>query len=228
MTRYCCTHDALRCLAAADAVPPLRFGEHGVMAAETSANGRGGGRLRNLRRNLEHTVGVNVFFGRLARDARRAGHPLPQWWSEAEATQHFRHDERTYWIRPDGAGLCSLGARRVPFLFEYDRGTMRRRDYERKFVGIAAYFNSGSYEAFFGARPIVLVVAEHDRGEERFADAALSAALEFDVDLPMLFTARWRFERDPRNPAGTLGPIWRPFDSSTRGRWLDGVEVDHR
>lgn len=31
--RYLCTHDALPCLAAPQGVPPLRFGEHGAVAA---------------------------------------------------------------------------------------------------------------------------------------------------------------------------------------------------
>ena len=224
MIRYFCTHEGLRSLAAAEAVPPLRFAEHGVFAAETSARGRGGSRLRNLRRNLEHTIGVNVCFARLTRDARRAGHDAPHWWSEAEATQRFRHLDRTYWIRPDGAGIYYLKERRVPFLLEYDRGTMRRRDYLRKLAGIAAYFDGEHYEAFFRAQPTVLVVAEHDSGEERFASVVRDACQQFEVELPMLFTTRWRFERNPRNPAGTLGPVWRTFDSPGRGCWLGEIE----
>jgi hypothetical protein len=126
--RYFVTHAGLRLLAAREGVPPLRYAEHGVIAPETSARGRGGSRLRNLRRNLDHTVGANVFFAQLARDAQRAGHRLPHWWSEAEATLRFRYREGDYWIRPDGAGIYFLGDRRMPFLFEYDRGTMRHRD----------------------------------------------------------------------------------------------------
>lgn len=222
MIRYFCTHEGLASLAAAEAVPVLRFAEHGVFAAETSARGRGGRRLDNLRRNFAHTIGVNACFAQLTRDARRAGDVVPTWWSEAEATQRFRHFDRTYWIRPDGAGLYYLGDRSVPFLLEYDRGTMRRRDYLRKLTGIAAYFEGAHYEAFFGARPTVLVVCEHDAGEERFATVSRAASRQFGVALPMLFTTRWRFERDPRNPDGMLGPVWRDYDSPDRVRWLLG------
>ncbi len=183
MIRYFLTHEGLRSFAAAEAVPLLRFAQHSVFSGETSARGRGGSRLRNLRRNLAHTVGVNVFFARLTRDARRAGHPAPHWWSEAEATQRFRHRDATYWIRPDGAGLYYLGDRRVPFLLEYDRGTMRRRDYLRKLAGIAAYFKGEHYEEFFGARPTVLVVAETDAAEARFAAVVGDAERQFGVEL---------------------------------------------
>ena len=73
----------------------MLLAEFGVFAAETSARGRGGSRLWGLRRNLAHTVGVNVLFARLTADARRAGHPRPWWWREAEATRRFRHDDCT-------------------------------------------------------------------------------------------------------------------------------------
>lgn len=221
ITRYYCTHLALRSLAACEAVPPLRFDEHGVIAAGTSARGRGGSRLRNLRRNVDHTVGANAFFTHLTRDAGNAGHDLPRWWSEAEATQRFRHRDRVYWIRPDGAGIYYLGERCVPFLLEYDRGTMRRRDYLRKLAGISAYFESASYRSFFGREPVVLVVAEHDDGEGRFVRAACEGLDHFGVVLPMLFTAKWRFEHDARNARGTLGPIWRSLDSPLRRGWLE-------
>ena len=39
---------------------------------------------------------------------------------------------------PRGAGLHYLGERAEPFMLEYERGTMRRRDYLRKFAGRAA------------------------------------------------------------------------------------------
>lgn len=221
MIRYFCTHAGMRTLADAERIPPLRLAEYGVFAAETSARGRGGSRLRSLRRNLEHTIGVNVFFARLTADAHRLGHAMPHWWSEAEATQRFRHhDDRTYWVRPDAAGLYYLGEQRVPFMLEYDRGTMRRRDYLRKLAGITAYFEGAHYQAFFGARPAVLVVAELEAGEERFLDVVRSASQRSGVEFPVLFTTRWRLERNPRNLDGTLGPIWRGLNSAKRIPWL--------
>jgi len=229
MIRYFCTHEGLRMIAGAERVPLLRLAEYGVFAAETSASARGGGRLRNLRRNLAHTVGVNVFFARLTRDARRLGHEVPHWWSEAEATQRFRHDgERTYWVRPDGAGVYYLPEREVPFMLEYDRGTMRRRDYLRKLVGVASYFEGEHYRGFFSAEPTVLVVAEHDAAEERFRAVVSFAEERWDVEIPALFTTRWRFERNPSNREGTLGPIWRTLDSAERVRWLGDLRSAQR
>lgn len=226
--RYFVTYAGLRLLAAREGVPALRYAANSVVAAETSARGRGGSRLRNLRGNLDHTIGPNVFFARLARDAQRAGHPRPYWWSEAEATKRFRHNDRDYWVRPDGAGLYSIGDQRMGFLFEYDRGTMRRRDYMRKLAGITAYFESAGYRGSFSNRPIVLVVAETDGGESRFAAVAREAAQQFGIDLPMFFTTLQHVERRSMNPAGTLGPIWRPYDSEVRGSWLDGMEAGQR
>ncbi|MEZ4553112.1 MAG: replication-relaxation family protein [Dehalococcoidia bacterium] len=219
--RYFPTHEGLRTLAGAEWVPLLRFAEYGAFAAETSARGRGGSRLRSLRRNLQHTIGVNVFFARLTRDARRRGHDVPTWWSEAEATQRFRVDDRTYWVRPDAAGVYELPARRVPFMLEYDRGTMRRRDYARKLAGVAAYFEGAHWRGFFAVEPVVLVVAEHEAAEERFVNAVREAEVRFGVEIPALFTTRGRSLRSPRNPDGTLGPIWRPTSASERFRWLE-------
>lgn len=90
------THGGLVPIAAAEDVPPLRYAEHAGLAVETSAKGRGGNRLRNLRRNFEHTLGINECMARFARDAARVGHPLPYWWSEAEATRRFRYDGNTF------------------------------------------------------------------------------------------------------------------------------------
>lgn len=94
---------------------------------------------------------------RLAADARRAGHRPPGWWSEAEATHRFRFDGATRWIRPDAAGVYYLGQEERPFLLEYDRGTMRRRDYMRKLVGLVAFFEAELDEEFYGAGLTLLV-----------------------------------------------------------------------
>src|SRR5690606_10141998 len=140
---YFVTHAGLCLLAAIEGVPALRYAEHAGLAVETSATGRGGNRLRDLRRNFEHTLGTNAVFSRLCRDAARAGHPRPAWWRESGRPARSAPCHRRYWLRPDGAGICYLGEEQKYFLLAYDRGTMRRRAYRRKLAGIAAYFASG-------------------------------------------------------------------------------------
>jgi len=216
--RYFVTHAGIELLAAAEGVPTLRYAEHSALAAETSAKGRGGNRLRNLRRNFEHTLGTNAVFVRLARDASQAGHLLPYWWSESEATHRFEYRDRQYWVRPDGAGTYFLGEERHRFLLEYDRGTMRRRDYQRKLTGIAAFFKSGDARAMYGKRLTALVVSETDQGERRFAEAVMEAEQRRHVDLPVLLTTRAHISRDLR---GLLGPIWRTPDDPRRRAWLE-------
>lgn len=222
---YFVTHAGLCLLAAIEGVPPLRYAEHAGLAVETSATGRGGNRLRNLRRNFDHTLGTNAVFARLCRDAARAGHPLPFWWSESEAAEHFEHFDRRYWIRPDGAGIYYLGEEQKYFLLEYDRGTMRRRDYRRKLAGIAAYFVSGLADKTYDEDVTVLVVSETDEGERRFAEAVAEAEEHWDIELPVLLATRERINREWR---GLLGPVWRTSDDPQRGVWLDGIEVPFR
>lgn len=219
--RYFLTHAGLELLAVAEGVPPLRYAEHAGLAVETSAKGRGGNRLRNLRRNFAHTAGTNDVFVRLAREAARVGHPAPSWWSESQASRQFEYRDRKYWIRPDGAGCYHFdpsGTDRRYFLLEYDRGTMRRRDYRRKLAGIATFFKSGLARSAYGDNLSVLVVSETDQGERRFAEAFVEAQGRWQTDVPALFTTRARISRDPR---GLLGPIWRKPLEEQRRNWFD-------
>lgn len=219
--RYFLTYAGLQLLAAGEGVPSVRYAEHSGVAVETSAKGRGGNRLRNLRRNFAHTLGVNAVFVRLSLDAQRAGHRRPYWWSESEATKQFEHRDRKYWIRPDSAGCYYLGEERRYFLLEYDRGTMRRRDYMRKLRGLAAYFVSGTATAQYGDGLTVLVVSETDDGERRFAQAVLAAEAEWKVSLPVLLTTRARIDGDR---LGLLGPVWRTAAEQRRQTWLGAIE----
>lgn len=211
------THEGLRLLARTEAVPPLRHGEHAGLAVETSAKGRGSSRMRNLRRNFDHTLGVNAVAAHLAFDAQRAGHKPPRLLNEAQAAEHFRYYDRPYWIRPDAAGVYYLGDSSHPFLLEYDRGKMRRRDYLRKLAGLTAYFASERDRRSYGPGLTVLVVSESYGGEGRFADAVLAGQALWGVDLPLLLTTD---ERMRRNAHGLLGPIWRTAMATDRRRWI--------
>ncbi len=209
-------HAGLEVLAASNGVPALRYAEHGGLAVETSQTGRGGNRLRNLRRNFQHTLGVNAVVVSLVRTAPE-GHRLELWLSEFEATRRFEYRDRQYWIRPDGAGNYHSGEQRHRFLLEYDRGTMRRRDYRRKLAGIATFFKSGLARSAYGDNLTVLVVSEIEQGERRFAEAFLEAQWRWQTEVPVLFTTRARISRDPR---GLLGPIWRTPTDEQRRNWF--------
>ena len=212
--RYFVTYAGLELLAAAEGVPPLRYAEHAGLAVETSAKGRGGNRLRNLRRNFAHTVGTHDVFVQLARDAARVGHPAPHWWSESQAARQFEYRGGKYWVRPDAAGcyfLDSSGKDRRYFLLEYDRGTMRHRDY-RKLRGLAAYFWSGLAAEEYDADLVVLVVSETSEGERRFAEAVDFIEGARAVEIPVLLTTRDRI----RGYHGLLGPIWRAPSETQR------------
>lgn len=218
--RWFVTHAGLELLAAAEGVPALRYAEHGGLAVETSAKGRGGNRLRNLRRNYEHTLGVNAAFVSIARGARRKGLRPPAWRSEAAATRRFEYGGRQYWIRPDGAGAYH-DDQPFPFLLEYDRGTMRRRDYMRKLAGVATYFKGGLAHRQYGRDLVVLVVSETDAGERRFAEAVCAAEEQWDVTLPVLLTTTELM----RGFGGVFDPLWRMPHAPRRCSWFDGIEA---
>ncbi|MFA7248098.1 MAG: replication-relaxation family protein [Dehalococcoidia bacterium] len=222
---YFVTYRGLGPLAAVEGVPPLRHAEHGGLAVETSERGRGGNRLRNLRRNFEHTLGINACMARLARDAARVGHPRPYWWSEAEATRRFRYEGSTFWIRPDAAGIYYLGKQRHPFLFEYDRGTMRHRDYMRKLAGLVAFFASETAEDIYGRHLNLLVVSESHDGERRFASAISASEYREGIDLHALLTTT---ELIRSNGLGLLGPIWWELGQQRRRTWLGEIKMPAR
>ena len=212
--RLVLTSLGLSWLAARDGVPPRRYAEHGVIAATPGSNGTTSTRLDGLLRHFEHSVGVNRVMARLASDARRAGHHLAEWRSEAASTRRFRDGERSYWIRPDAGGVLQSGKTRHQFLLEYDRGTERAADYRSKLVGYHRYYAGRQFESGYDGPPVVLVVATSDQAEHRIAGAVRDAEHEFGSRLPLLLTTEWRFDRDPSNALGLLGPIWRTSNGS--------------
>jgi hypothetical protein len=148
---------------------------------------------------------VNRVFERLAQDLQRAGGRLALRRNEAESTRRFRYEGGAAWIRPDGSGLLELDGERLPFLLEYDRGTLDGGDFAAKLGGYQRYFAGEAWRQDFDGAPTLLFVCADDRAEQRVARAVCAAA----PDLPVLSTSEWRYEGDPRNPAGLLGPIWR-------------------
>jgi hypothetical protein len=101
--------------------------------------------------------------------------------------------------------LLELDGERLPFLLEYDRGTLDGGDFAAKFGGYRRYFAAEAWRQDFEGTPALLFVCADDRAEQRVASAVCAAA----PDLPVLSTIEWRYEHDARNLAGLLGPIWR-------------------
>lgn len=210
--RFVLTRIGLRVLATRDAVPVARYGRFAGVRAFDAGTPEDGGQSRV--RHREHLLGVNRVFARLAVDARREGGRLAIRRNEAESTRRFRHDGGTAWVRPDGSGLLELHGERLPFLLEYDRGTLDGGDFAAKLGGYRRYFATEAWRQDFEAVPAVLFVCVDDRAEQRVSVAGRAAA----PDLPLLITSEWRYERDTRNPAGLLGPIWRETGTGSVSR----------
>jgi DNA-binding MarR family transcriptional regulator len=201
--RFMLTQLGLRLLARRDAVPPARYVRFaGVRAFDSGPSDDGD---RSAVRHREHHFGVNRVFARLAQDLQRAGGRLALRRNEAESTRRFRYEGGAAWIRPDGSGLLELDGERLPFLLEYDRGTLDGGDFAAKFGGYRRYFAAEAWRQDFDGTPALLFVCADDRAEQRVASAVCAAA----PDLPVLSTIEWRYEHDARNLAGLLGPIWR-------------------
>ena len=112
-------------------------------------------------------------------------------------------------VRPDGYGMIRRRGELYGFFLEYDRGTMSARDYSAKWAGYYDYRDSRAYERDYHGFPTVLVVTTDNTAEERIARSARAASVGRSPPLPILLTCEWRVSRDPANPDGLLGPIWR-------------------
>jgi hypothetical protein len=209
--RYVLTELGMRLLAARAGTPPNTFARlGGVTVADADVPHRPA-------RMIEHTLGVNRFFVRLAEDARQAGWHLAEWRNEAESSHRFHQDARSYWIRPDGSGVLVVAGESRPFLLEYDRGTLDAGDYRGKFEGYRRYFAACEWDHDFAAEPTLLFVCADDRAERHVARALTVNP----GGLPVLLTTEWRYERDKQNAAGLLGRIWRSAraDNGARETW---------
>lgn len=165
------------------------------------------GNRRQLLATPAHTLGTDEVFLTLIRSCRRAGAGVALVeWRNAAACARGR-------VRPDGYGLLQRGGRLFGFFLEYDRGTMRRRDYGRKFGAYYHYRERGLYARDYEGFPTILVVTIL-AAEARIARAAREAAIGRAPPLPILLTTRERLDREP---LGMLGPIWRtPMDDDPR------------
>jgi hypothetical protein len=173
------------------------------------------GARRKLTMQLAHTLGADDVFVRLVATARAlaaAGgdDALVEWRGAAGCSR--RH------VRPDGYGVYRHDGRLYGFFLKYDPGTMSARDYRGKFGAYHAYWASRRFERDYDGFPTILVVAVNDAAEQRIAEVVSTAAIGRAPGLPVLLTAEWRIGRDPTNPRGLLGPIWREPEGGSVGR----------
>ena len=201
--RYVLTEEGMRFLAARAGVPPSTFGEHGAVTYVKEADPDHPARAV---RHVQHTLGLNHFMVRLARDARGCGWRLAEWRNEAESTCRFVDASgQPAWIRPDASGLISTGDERVPFLVEYDRGTLDAGNYRSKFEGYRRYYASEAWRAGYARQPALLFVCVDDRAAERVS----SAVAPDEHGIPLLVTTESRSARHGGNPEGCVGAVWR-------------------
>ncbi len=202
--RYVLTEEGMRFLAARAGVAPSIFGEHGAVTYVKEADQDHPERAVH---HVEHTRGLNHFMVRLARDARARGWRLVEWRNEAESTCRFVDASgQPAWIRPDASGLIGIGDECVPFLVEYDRGTLDAGDYAGKFEGYRRYYASEAWRAGYTRQPALLFVCTDDRAAERVS----SQAAPDERGIPLLVTTESRSARHGGNPDGCVGVVWRP------------------
>ena len=201
------THDGLALVASRRGLP---------LSSALAIEGLVGGgperpvRLRaKLVQILDHTLGVNRFFLNVYRTAlyrRRRCHDdaLVEWRNAAACATRV--------IRPDGYGAYRRDGRVFGFFLEYDRGTMKRRQYWRKFSAYHTYLERQGFERDYQGMPTILVVTTTERAEVCILQALRQVGTTRDARLPVLVTRQWRLD-DPRRSDGMLAPIWRAADS---------------
>jgi hypothetical protein len=215
--RYFLTGEGLRLLAARDGVPYRRYGRHGVLAIAGNGTDGEGLRLAGLQRHFEHTIGVNSFVVKLATEAatmraRGQDHRLAHWLSAAEAQEWFRWNGRWWHVWPDARFLYQANGVELDIFLEWDRATMRRRDYLEKFRAYGSFF--ASRQADHLSRCRLLVVTTTPAAERRIAELIQCGAGTAPALLVAYLTTAGRLEH-----AGALSDVWRLADGGERQTW---------
>ncbi|MCC6177286.1 MAG: replication-relaxation family protein [Chloroflexi bacterium] len=174
------------------------------------------GARRLLLRNVLHTLGADAVFVELYRrlgvaSAATGGDAVLEWRSAAACGRRR--------ARPDGYGMIRHHGEAYGFFLEFDRGTMSARDYGGKWSGYYHYLESRAFERDYDGFPTILVVTTSNATEERIAHSARAASVGRSTCLPLLLTCEWRIQRDPSNPDGLLGSIWRTPHAPFRRHW---------
>lgn len=172
----------------------------------------------SLIRNLAHTTGVDELFVGLYRTAhdraRDGADDAVTIWQNAAACSR-RH------LRPDGYGTYRRHGQFYGFFLEYDRGTMNRRDYFRKFAAYYDYAITRRFEWDYHGYPTILVITASNTAEERIAAVVHQMVASRGFNLPLYLTTLWRLE-DMSNRHGLLEKVWREPGAAVdeRRSWL--------
>src|SRR5215472_15909899 len=103
--------------------------------------------------------------------------------------------------------MASIDSRRpVRLLARVRPGTMRARDYRRKFAAYYRYRDTGRFQRDYTGFPTILVVTSGTCAESRIARVINAAAMGRQPPLPVLITTLGWIEG---HPEGLLGPVWR-------------------
>ena len=148
---------------------------------------------------LNHQLGTNDFFCRLAGHAYRSGGAaeLTQWWPEARCDKFFWASSPEKALTPDGYGCWEEGGRTVRFFLEHDTGT----EPLRRVVG-----KISRYSGFPTDRFGVLLFSVHSAERERSLRGALTKDLGGYEPGFVVATA----VRGEDGPAGPVWALWTP------------------
>jgi len=198
--RYVLTEKGIRFLAERAGVSVAAFEERGGIKPRKR-------RLddqRGVARHVEHTIGTNRVLAQLAIDARASGGRLIEARNDAESAWSFTdtHD-REYWIRPDASGIVELAGERIPFVFEYDRGTLDAGDFRGTFEGYRRFYPRQAWRERYVREPLLLFVCVDARAERRI----VSAAKAEPRPLPLFVTTESRLVRG-EGGGGMFARIW--------------------
>ncbi len=153
---------------------------------------------------LDHLLGVNEFFSRLALDARNTPNSvLREWWNERRTVKYCADI-----ARPDGYGEWHENNITTAFFLEFDNGTEKIDDVIRK-------LDDYRQLARAGMNILILFVFAHPRRHTRFhhhltthppLSAGLSVASATTADI---------------TEYGPAGPVWHPATHPAPRRLTD-------
>ena len=211
------TLDGLRMVAAHEGLSLARAVEHlGLTGGgrEHAIGSRGA-----LLRRFKHTRGLAIVLADLYRSASvlraRGEDDRVVEWRNAQAAARRS-------VRPDGHVAYRHRGHVYGAFVEYDRATMRLRDYRKKLLAYAEHLERDRHSRDYVGFPTILFLTLNAQAEERIVTTARLNQVESRLSLPILVTHLWRPGEDPTGPRGLLGPIWRKvgWEGDRRDYWL--------
>jgi hypothetical protein len=201
--RYFLTVGGLKLLAQSAGVPPRRYARYTAIAASTP-EWAGDGRLRTLKRQFEHTVGVNRLVVRFVDEARRQQLQVVRWLSASDGALRFIHEGKIHWLRPDAVVDVHYQGRLRRLYIEWDRGTVRLPEVRQKLRLYLFFYATVDQSLASGRQPLTLIVTTNTRREARVWED-LAGRGEAGRDLSsFLTTVGPLIER-----LGPLAAVWR-------------------